>query len=71
MATTNNTEFMCMTVNQMIFPDTLELLEDPNVMIADTGATCDSTLYAEGIVKTCDTRDSDGIKNVSGKSMKQ
>jgi hypothetical protein len=69
MATTNNTEFMCMTVNQMRFPDTLKLLEDPNIMIADTGATCDSTPHAEGIIKTRDARESDGISNASGKNM--
>jgi len=49
---TSSTEFMCMTVNQMRFPDTLRLLEDPNIMIADTGATCDSTPHEFGIRKT-------------------
>ena len=69
MAVTNSVEFMCMTTNTMRFPDSLKLLEDPNVMIVDTGATCDSTPHAAGIIKTRDATESDGIKYASGKSM--
>ena len=39
-----STEYMCMTVgtiNILKFLDNLKLLEDKNVMIADSGATCD------------------------------
>ena len=42
---------MLMNFNDGVFPDTAKLLSDPNTMIADTGATCDSTCHPEGIVK--------------------
>ena len=67
--TATGTEFMCMAANEMRFPDSLKLLEDPNIMIADTGATCDLTPHDMGVIKTRDAKDSDGIKNASGSNM--
>ena len=32
------------------FPDSMELLKDPNIFIGNTGATSDSTPHSEGIV---------------------
>ena len=40
-----------MNFNDGFFPESTKLLSDPNIMIADTGATCDSTYHPEGIVK--------------------
>jgi hypothetical protein len=34
----------------MSFPNSLKLLDDPNIWIADTGATCDSTPHDDGAV---------------------
>ena len=42
---------MLMNFNDGVFPDTTKLLSDPNIMITDTGATCDSTCHPEGVVK--------------------
>jgi hypothetical protein len=35
-------------LSALSFPKTLKLLEDPNIWIADTAATCDSTPHANG-----------------------
>ena len=41
---------MLMNFNDGVFPGTAKLLSDPNIMIAGTGGTCDSTCHPEGIV---------------------
>ena len=42
---------MLINFNNGVFPETVKLLSDPNIMIADNGVTCDSTCHIEGIVK--------------------
>lgn len=43
------------------FPDSQSMLNDPNIMIADTGATCDSTASDEGMVNMRDAKTEDTI----------
>ena len=40
-----------MNFNNGVFPDTAKLLSDPNIMISDTGATCDLKCHHKGVVK--------------------
>ena len=37
------------SIGGMQFPTSMEMLSDPNVWIADTGATCHSTLHQDGL----------------------
>ena len=63
-------EFMLMTVESMKFPDSMKLLTDPNIWIADTGATTDSTGYEWGVIQTKKGDENDDIVDASGKTMK-
>eukprot|EP00957_Ditylum_brightwellii_P136683 10423347-Ditylum_brightwellii.AAC.1 len=50
----------------MTFPITLELPKDPNVWIADTGASCDSTGSPIAMHNQCVPRKNDGVTLVDG-----
>ena len=51
-ASAQQEEFLLMArENDMKFPDSMKLLSDPNIWIADTGATTDSTGYEYDILK--------------------
>ena len=60
---------MLMNFNDGVFPDTAKLLIDPNIMIVDTGATCDSTYHPNGIVKKKRASKDDGITAKNGVEM--
>ena len=36
----------------MSYSDNQNLINDPNIVIADTGATCNSTAWHEGVINT-------------------
>eukprot|EP00957_Ditylum_brightwellii_P199310 15192370-Ditylum_brightwellii.AAC.1 len=52
----------------MAFPATLKLLEDPNVWIADTGASCDSTAHHVGMINRRVPAANDGVMLPDGKT---
>ena len=58
-------EFGLMVVG---FPDSMELLNNPNIFIGDTGATSDSTPHVDGIVNLKNTSIGDNMTDASGKS---
>ena len=60
---------MLMNFNDEVFPDTARLLSDPNTMIADTGATCNSTCHPKGIVKKKKASKNDVITAENGAEM--
>ena len=60
---------MLMNFNNGVFPDTAKLLSNPNIMITDTGATCDSTCHLEGICKRKKTSNNDVINAANGAEM--
>eukprot|EP00957_Ditylum_brightwellii_P113341 8643040-Ditylum_brightwellii.AAC.1 len=45
----------------MYFPETLELLLDPNVWVADTGTSCDSTSHVLGLTNKHVVPSEDGV----------
>ena len=55
-----------MNINDGVFPDTAKLLSDPNIMIAYTGATRDSTCHTERIVKKKKASKNDVITEAKG-----
>ena len=58
-----------MDFNDGVFPDTSKLLSDPNIMIADTGATCYLMCNPEGIVKKKKASNNDVITAANGEEM--
>ena len=62
-------EFLLMAMGEMKFPDSMRLLSDPNIWIADTGATTDSTGFDYGVIKTRAGTVNDQLMDASGKSM--
>ena len=60
---------MLMNFNYGVFPDTTKLLSDPNIMIADTGATCFSTCHLEGFFKKKKASKNDVITAANGSEM--
>ena len=54
----------------MAFRDDSNLLNDPNIFIADTGATCDSTPHGEGLIDKSNAKGGDGIIDASGNVIK-
>ena len=65
----SGTEFMFMTANVMAFGSSDKLLQDPNVFIADTGATSDTTPHFVGFSKVSDATEKDSITDASGTSI--
>ena len=58
-------------LSALSFPKTLKLLEDPNIWIADTAATCDSTPHNVGAVNVRQATNNDsGVIYGDGKSNK-
>ena len=63
-------EFMLMAVRNTEFPDSMKLLNDPNIWIAETGTTVDNTYHTHGVVETRKGDGNDGITDASGKNTK-
>ena len=66
------TEYTCMTVgtsNNLKFINNLKLLKDKNVMIDNSGASCDSTPHEDGIKMSLNGKAGDSITNASGDNM--
>ena len=51
------------------FDDNIDLLNDPNIFIADTGATCDSTPYDTGMKDLRQAGKGDDIVDASGQKI--
>jgi hypothetical protein len=50
------------------FPNSMRLLLDPNVWIADTGATVHATTNSSAMIKKSDRNGNDSVTMVNGKS---
>ena len=50
----SHVEFILMTMPKKIFSDSNKLLLDPKIMVADTGAKCDTTPHKTGFFKLKD-----------------
>lgn len=62
-------EFMMKTSDKVTFPDKASMLQDPNIMIADTGATCDSSPWMNGMTELRDPKSSDVMVAATGEDM--
>jgi len=62
----NSVEVLLQSVDEIEFPKTMKLLFDPNVWIADTGASVDSTGHAIGTINKRVPRTGDGVTNGNG-----
>ena len=51
----------------MGFPDNMNILNNPNIFIGDTGATSDLTPHADGITELKKASTGDDITNTSGR----
>eukprot|EP00957_Ditylum_brightwellii_P144094 10979050-Ditylum_brightwellii.AAC.1 len=61
-------EVLLMSTDKMMpFPASLELLKDPNVWVADTGASCNSTAHHIGMVNKKVPSKHDGVTLPDGK----
>ena len=69
-ATEFTAEFMLVASNIRSFSSDDAILKDPNIFIADTGATSDTTPHLIGISNMKDTTKMDCITDVSGNSIK-
>jgi hypothetical protein len=57
-----------LTLCEMKFPNSMKLLLDPNVWIADTGATVHATPNLNAMVKKSDRNGNDSVTMGNGKS---
>ena len=62
-------EFMFDEFQRWSFSDTSKLLSDPNIMIAYTGVTCDSTFHPKDIVNKKKVLNNDVITAANGAEM--
>ena len=66
----SDSEFLLMTKNEgLTFAATDSLLADPNVWIADSGATSDTTAYEIGMTNKKKASDKDTITDASGNNV--
>ena len=66
------TEYTCMTVgtsNNLKFINNLKLLKDKNVMIDNSGASCDSTPHEDGNKMSLNGKAGDSITNAISDNM--
>jgi hypothetical protein len=67
---TNKFELLFCTIGKQLFLDSIGLLTNPNIWIADTGATSNTTFDDEYIYATTKLTDSDTAKTASGHWLK-
>ena len=60
---------MLVIIPKKMFPGSTKLLLDTNIMIAYTGATCDTTPHKTGFVNLKDTTEEDSIQAASRENM--
>eukprot|EP00979_Chaetoceros_neogracilis_P017869 scaffold10344_cov256-Chaetoceros_neogracile.AAC.1 len=58
-----------MAAEKLTFADKESMLQDPNMMIADTGATCDSTPWMKGMTELRNPKESDVMVAATGEDM--
>ncbi|KAL7579262.1 hypothetical protein ACA910_011420 [Epithemia clementina (nom. ined.)] len=65
----NQVEFVLMAgqMNQLAFPNDMKLLSNPEIWVVDTGATCNMTPYATGLIKTREAEVTDSVTMGSSK----
>ena len=69
LAASNGVEYLLMAYEKQ-FPGSTSLLKDPNVWIADTGATTHSSPHEEGMIELDGVSETDGITMGNGTSEK-
>ncbi|CAB9517816.1 unknown protein [Seminavis robusta] len=57
---------MCATTGLQMFPDSMEVLNDPDIWVADTAATTDMTRHITGLFRLKDADKSDSAMTSNG-----
>ena len=73
--TTNNqagyshVELILVTIPKKMLPDSIKFLLDPNIMVVDTGSSCDKTPHNKGFFNLKDATEEASIQAISGENM--
>ena len=65
----SHVELMLMTMPKKMLPDSIKFLLDPNIMVVDTGSSCDKTPHNKGFFNLKDATEEASIQANSGENM--
>lgn len=65
-----NIEVLVCSTDKLTFPPSMKLLEDPNVFVADSGASTHSTGHPSGLFETVQAAEGQHVMNANGKTEK-